>query len=84
MGYQDRSAVLNPLYVKQTNAGGGMLNPIMVIQGQVVGTWKRILKKDRVVVTPRWFTTPKKSDHRALEQVTQEYGTFLGLSPALV
>jgi hypothetical protein len=84
VGYKDRSAVLDPQFVKQTNAGGGMLNPIIVINGQVVGTWKRTLQKDSVGITPSWFTTPTKSDQRAIETAVQQYGTFLELSSVLV
>lgn len=71
-------------YVKQTNAGGGMLNPTIVVNGQVVGTWKRNLQKDTVVIAPSWFTTPKKSDHNALESAAQQYRSFLRLSSVLV
>ncbi|MBI4790878.1 MAG: AlkZ family DNA glycosylase [Chloroflexi bacterium] len=84
VGYKDRSAVLDPLYVKQTNAGGGMLNPTIVINGQVVGTWKRKLPKSSVVITSNWFTAPKKSDQHALAVAARRYGAFLGLSVMLV
>ncbi|MBI5304149.1 MAG: AlkZ family DNA glycosylase [Chloroflexi bacterium] len=83
VGYKDRSAVLDPLYVMQTNAGGGMLNPTIVVNGQVIGTWKRTLQKDTVVITPSWFAAPKKSDQRMLKAARQ-YGAFLGLSAMLV
>ena len=84
VGYKDRTAVLDPQFVKQTNAGGGMLNPTIVIDGQIVGTWKRTLQKDSVVITPSWFTKPTKSDQHALERAAQQYGTFLGLSAVIV
>jgi hypothetical protein len=80
VGYRDRSAVLDPAYARQTNDGGGMLSPTIVIDGKVAGTWKRTLQKDSVVIAPHWFTAPKKSDQRALEIAAQEYGAFLGLS----
>ena len=83
VGYKDRSAVLDPRYVKQTNAGGGMLNPTIVIDGQVVGTWKRTLERNRAVIAPQWFAPPKKSEQRALEIAARRYGTFLGLSPVI-
>ena len=84
VGYKDRSAVLDPLYLKQTNAGGGMLNPTIVINGQIVGTWKRTLQKGSVVIAPSWFTAPKKSNQQAIETAAKQYGTFLGLSALLV
>jgi hypothetical protein len=84
VGYKDRSAVLDPLYARQTNDGGGILSPTIVIAGKVVGTWKRTLRKGSVVITPHWFTAPKKSDQRALEMAGQQYGEFLGLSAVRV
>jgi hypothetical protein len=50
VAYKDRGAVLNPEYVKRVNAGGGLLNPIIVIDSQVVGTWKRTLNVKAVAV----------------------------------
>jgi hypothetical protein len=77
VGYKDRSAVLDPRHVKATNAGGGMLSPIIVVDGQVVGTWKRTLKKETVVITPNWFGVPRKAQVAALTQAAQAYGAFL-------
>ena len=51
VGYRDRSAVLDPLHARQTNNGGGILSPVMVIDGQVVGTWKRTLARGAVTIT---------------------------------
>jgi hypothetical protein len=67
----------------QTNSGGGMLGPTIVINGHVAGTWKRMLRKDSVVITPHWFASPKKSDHHAFAAAAQHYGAFLGLPAVL-
>ncbi len=83
VGYTDRSAVLDPRFVKATNAGGGMLNPVIVIDGQVVGTWKRILKRETVVITPSWFRAPRKAQQAALLQAAKRYGAFLGRTAVL-
>jgi len=79
VGYEDRDAVLDPAYVRQINAGGGMLNPVIVIDGQVAGIWKRTLKKSAVVIAPTWFIDPKKTQVRAFTQAAGRYGEFLGL-----
>ena len=79
VGYQDRSAVLDPRHAKRINAGGGMLAPTIVIDGQVVGAWKRTLKKGAVVITPIWFAEPKRSQKRAFTTAALQYGTFLKL-----
>lgn len=79
VGYRERSAVLDPLYVLSTNAGGGMLNPTIVIDGKVVGTWKRVLKKGSVIITPNWFAPPDEGQVRAFNTAALQYAAFLGL-----
>lgn len=79
VGYKDRRAVLDPEYVRRTNAGGGMLSPTIVIDGQVKGTWKRVLKKGEVIITPAWFIAPNNAQMRAFTLAAEQYGAFLGL-----
>lgn len=83
VGYQDRRAVLDPQLVKRINAGGGMLNPTIVIDGQVVGTWKRTLKKDSVTIVPTWFAPPSEPQIHALHLAAQRYAAFLNLRASL-
>jgi len=77
VAYKDRSAVLDPLYAKRLNAGGGMLNPTMVVDGQVAGTWKRALKKETVVITPGLFGKLSRAETRAFAEAASRYGRFL-------
>ena len=78
VGYKNRSAILSPVHTRRVNAGGGMLNPVIVIDGSVIGTWKRSFKKKAVVITPRPFTA--LPDLRAtLEAPAMRYGKFLGI-----
>jgi hypothetical protein len=82
VAYKDRSAVLDPAFAKQLEARSGLLSPVIVINGQVVGTWTRTLKKGAVTVAPRLFTTLKKTEQDALALATRRYGEFLGLPVA--
>jgi hypothetical protein len=79
VGYKVRDAVLNPRFVKQTNAGGGMLSPVILLGGQVAGTWKRTLKKGAVEISPSWFLAPGDAQKQALIEATERYGAFLKL-----
>jgi hypothetical protein len=83
VAYSDRSAVLDPAHAKRAATGNGIFYPILVIDGQVVGTWKRTLKRGEVVVTPNPFTSLNKSQMRALLPVARRYGAFLGLDATL-
>ncbi|HZB46460.1 MAG TPA: crosslink repair DNA glycosylase YcaQ family protein, partial [Pyrinomonadaceae bacterium] len=62
------------------NSGGGMLSPIVVVDGQVVGTWKRELKKESVVITPFLFAKLKPAERHAVAAAARRYGEFLGMT----
>ncbi|HKI03764.1 MAG TPA: winged helix DNA-binding domain-containing protein [Thermoanaerobaculia bacterium] len=79
VAYKDRGAVLDSSHVKQTYTVNGIFNPIMILDGQVVGTWKRTLKKASVIVTLNPFNPLKKSQERAFARAGARYGEFLGL-----
>jgi hypothetical protein len=83
LGYTDRSAVLEPGYAQQKVARNGILRPIIVIDGQVVGAWKRALKKETVIVTPTWFAQPDEACLKAFRGAVVNYGEFLGLEAVL-
>ena len=83
LGYQDRSLVLDPAYVKRVNAGGGMPKPTMVVDGEIVGTWRYEKRKHDAVVSVQSFRdlVPRERDliHRAASQL----GSFKSV-PVLV
>lgn len=83
VAYKDRSAALEPARVKQVNAGGGLLNPTIVLDGRVVGTWKRTLGKNSVSLTLSLFALLDKAQIRTVHEAAECYGEFLGLPVGL-
>lgn len=83
VAYRDRSAVLDPTQAKRVNAGGGVLKPVVVLRGQVVGTWQRTFGKGDVSVRPALFRRLERDDLQAVSNAAQRYGKFLGM-PAVV
>ena len=83
VGYRDRSAVLDPSQVKRINAGGGMLDPVVVVDGRVVGVWKRTLRKDAVLVKATLFSVVSRVEASAVEAAADRYGRFLGIPARL-
>jgi hypothetical protein len=56
---------------------------VIVINGQVEGTWKRTLQKNSVVVELNPFRSFSKPEKRALDQVIDQFGKFLGMAVIL-
>lgn len=80
LGYKDRSAVLDPAHATKVVPGGnGMFKPIITIDGRVVGTWKRTLRKTKVVVNFKPFTSLSPVQMEDVAAAAETYGRFLGL-----
>jgi len=79
IGYRDRGAVLDALYARRTNNGGGILSPVIVSGGQIIGTWKRTLKRGVVTISADWFNEPSSRSINAFSAAAERYGAFLGL-----
>lgn len=84
LGYKDRSAVLDPTFNNRICPGGnGVFQPTMVVNGQVVGTWKRLVKKGKVLITPSPFQPLGADASAGLAAAAECYGAFLGISANL-
>ena len=77
VGYRDRSAVLDPAHGRKVNAGGGMLSPAVVIDGRIVGTWRRAIASDAVRVTVSPFARLTAREREAIRAAADRYGEFL-------
>jgi hypothetical protein len=79
VAYRDRSASLDPAYNKLIVPGGnGIFNPIVVIGGRVLGTWKRTFKGDSVSMTFSPFESFSKAQANAIAAAAERYGAFVG------
>jgi len=80
LGYKDRRAVLDPAHARKVVPGGnGMFKPIIVIDGQVVGTWQRTLRKTKVVVNFKPFISLRPVQMEAIATAAERYGAFVNL-----
>jgi hypothetical protein len=83
IAYKDRTAILDKNLNKYINAGGGRINGAVMLEGVIIGTWKRKLEKKRVVITVKPFAKLIENQVHSISQASGNYGKFLGL-PAVV
>ncbi len=74
IAYRDRSAIFHVEHASQL-----IFNHLIFLKGQLVGTWKRTLRKDAVVLETNTFTPLTKAETQAVTAAAQQYGNFLGL-----
>ena len=80
IGFKDRSAigeVANRAGIKGDDPS--LFAHIIILDGQIVGGWKRTLKKDVVLVEVNPITKLTKAERRAIAEAAERYGQFLGL-----
>ena len=85
LGYRDRRAVLDPAHADKVVPGGnGMFKPMIVIDGRVVGTWKRTLRQTKVLVSLDPFEPLSPTQTEAAVAAAEPYGRFLGLPAEII
>lgn len=81
IGYQDRAAILDDQFFERIVPGrNGMFKPIVVIGGEILGTWSRKLTTKLVRIEVKPFNRLPKRALKGLEKPTEEYARFLGRS----
>lgn len=84
IAYTDRSDVLDKDYAKQLNQGGGMVNGTVVINGKMVGGWRRTFKSKKVVVTITLFEKITAQQQKTLQEQVNRFGSYLAMPVELI
>jgi hypothetical protein len=80
IGYTDRTLIYDTIHDSLLDARGSFLAQyIIVIDGQIRGTWKRTLKRNSVMVEVNPFRALKKTEMKAVTQAVEDYAGFLDL-----
>jgi hypothetical protein len=74
IAYKDHSSILEPQYREQIVAAFGI---VIVIDGRIVGGWKRVIEKGHALLTLNPFWALTEAEHEALAQAVQRYQAFL-------
>lgn len=83
VAYKDRSDAMDARFSRQVIGINGLFNASLVIDGRVVGTWKRSSGKSGLAVELSPFRPLLKKELKALGIAAHRYGDFIGL-PAQV
>ncbi len=76
VGYQERSMRVAP--GTRPAKGFGLLSPVVIVDGQVVGSWRRVLSRGRVDVSLKLGRALSRPERGALDVEIERYSRFLG------
>ena len=76
-GYRDRGAMIDSANAARLSALGNALGYIVVVNGRIVGTWKRRFEKGAVVIQTDIFEPLTSRQEQAVGRAVRSYGKFL-------
>jgi DNA glycosylase AlkZ-like len=77
ISYRDRTASLPFEMHNKTVSNNGIFRPALVVDGQVTGIWRRILKKDTFLLETEMFKTVNNDVRQRIQKAALSYGKFL-------
>jgi len=83
IGYKDRRAIVSAEDGARLATMGNALQNVIVMDGRIVGTWRRTLAKTSLVIELNLFRVLSEEERAAVEVAGQKYSEFLALSLAL-
>ncbi len=79
VSYKDRSAAIELTDIDKTDPRGTIFNNTIIVNGRVVGTWKRGFRKNKALIGISLFVKLSKANHAAITSAAKRYTKFLGL-----
>lgn len=76
IAYKNRAGILQPDHVKET--GNGIFKPILIVDGQIAGIWKRYPDKGKVEIEIISLTGKDKYPKPLIIKEAVRYSKFLG------
>lgn len=80
ISYRDRNASIELVHNSKAISNNGIFYPVIVINGQVAGTWKRTTQKDKVQIETTLFIDINKKYGALIEKEIKIYSEFLNRS----
>lgn len=84
IGFKDRSAIAEVAERAGIQSSDpSLIAHIVILDGQIIGGWKRTIEKDAVLVALKLFTKLTKAENQAVGKAVDGYGNFLRLPTKL-
>ncbi len=79
ISYKNRSAAITADHHTKAISNNGIFRPIIVVNGQISGLWKRTIKKNTVIIELDHFRPHNKKEIGLIEKAVESFGHFSGM-----
>lgn len=78
IGYKNRLSITPNENYSKAISKNGMFYPVIIINGKTAGLWKRVIKKDKIIIEAQLFEQPNSSINKQIIDESKKIGKFLG------
>ncbi len=78
ISYANRSAALQDKHYKNTVSSNGIFRPVILIDGQVFGLWKRNSIKDKIIIEFELYKSVSKIEKSLILKAADNFSSFTG------
>ena len=78
ISYKNRSAAITVDHHSKAISNNGIFWPVIVVNGQISGLWKRTIKKDTVIIELDHFRPHNKKEIGLIEKAAESFGHYSG------
>ncbi len=84
IAYKDRGDFSEGRSIERMISMGNALTAVIVLNGRVSGTWRKVMKKNSVEISLNPFRELGNTEQEALESEVVRYGKFVGIPAVLI
>lgn len=81
VSYKNRGAMITADHHTKAISNNGIFRPVIVVNGQISGLWKRTIKKDTALIELDHFRPHNKKEEQLIEKAAESFGHFSGKKP---
>lgn len=78
ISYKDRSASVTTEDHKKAISSNGIFRPVVLVNGQISGLWKKVIKKDNIIIETEYFRPHNKIEEQAIAKAAALFSEFAG------
>ncbi|HEX6223343.1 MAG TPA: winged helix DNA-binding domain-containing protein [Chryseolinea sp.] len=75
VAYKDRSLVIDRAF--EEHAGHGIFNPNIIVNGQVIGSWRREISGNKVMMEVQYFSRVAANTGKKVSSAAKRYANFI-------
>ncbi|MDH6356706.1 winged helix DNA-binding domain-containing protein [Parabacteroides sp. PF5-9] len=78
VSYKDRSEILSEPHYRKIITRTGVFSPTITYNGEIIGNWKRVVKRKSITAELAFFESVNKQVERLFQQAVKLYEQFYG------